>query len=156
MTLSFLLGALVSAAVFQPTATRFIGAVVFVSIAWAHELLLRDLEGFAYHGSAALAALIVIIITSRLTHVSTMIIRLHHVCIGSILLNCAGWFAWLAYLPPEPYNVGMLIVFAWALIALIGKDAEDVGSDSMDRWRPGFRFYPFASHQLLPVNGVET
>lgn len=149
MTLSFLLGALVAAAVCQPTASRFIGAVVFVSVAWAHELILRDLEGFAYHGSAALGALIVIVITSRLTHVSKMIIRLHHVCIASIVVNFAGWIAWLTYLPPEPYNIAILIVFVWALITLTGGEGANVGTDSMDCRRPSLRLHPFASRQSL-------
>jgi hypothetical protein len=157
MTLSFVLGALVAAAICQPTAERFIAAAGFVAAAWIHELFFSHLEGFAYHGTAAVGALAVMIMISRIIIPSPMIISIHRICIVSILMNFMGWVAWRAYLPPDPYNVAMLVVFIWALITLSRKEpTHGVGRDTVGWWGADFRINTIAGFQLLPIHGAKS
>lgn len=156
MLLSALLGGLVAAAVFQPTATRFFAAVVFVSVAWAHELLFAHLDGFAYYGSAAAADLAIILAISLLAHPPRVVLTLARICLVSIVVNLFGWLLWRAYLPPEPYNAAMIGVFIWALLILISRDRQDDngGAVTMDRWFARLRGYSYPGVKLLSKDGA--
>lgn len=156
MLLSALLGGLVAAAIFQPTATRFFAAVVFVSVAWVHELLFAHLDGFPYYASAGAGALAIIVLLKLLAHPPRIALVLVRICLVSIVLNFAGWLMWRAYLPPESYNAAIFCVFIWALVTLLSRDKQDEsgGRLTMDLWRAGFRRYAYPGLQLLPRNGA--
>lgn len=156
MLLSALLGGLVAAAIFQPTASRLFAAVVFVSVAWAHELLFAHLTGLPYYASAGAGALAIIVALKFLDHPPRMALSLVRICLTSIVLNFAGLVMWLAYLPPEPYNVAIFCVFVWALMTLLSKEKQDDsgGRLTMDLWRTGFRRIVYPGAQLLPRNGA--
>lgn len=134
MLLSLLLGALVAAALLQPTAPRFFAAVFFIGVTFTHELFLSGLDGFAYYGSAAALDLAIIFVIARLDPVPSMVVTLQRVCWVSILANLAGWLMWRAYLPPEPYNLALVAINAWALTAFITGTKDDVGGFGMDLW----------------------
>lgn len=157
MFLSALLGGLVAAALLQPTASRSFAAVVFVCVAWSHELYFAHLDGFAYYGSAAAADLAIIVALKLISEPPPVVLTLARICLVSMVVNLFGWVMWRAYLPPEPYNVVMAGVFVWALITLISRDKRDEmgGSTTMDWRKPGVRFYAYPGTQLLPANGVK-
>jgi hypothetical protein len=156
MLLSALLGGLVAAAIFQPTATRLFAAVVFVSVAWAHEIAFAHLTGLPYYLSAGGGALLIIVALKRLAHPTPTVFALVRICLASLVLNFAGWIMWRAYLPPEPYNAAMFCVFSWALVILLSRDKQDAsgGRLTMDLWRAGFRRYAYPRVQLLPRDGA--
>jgi len=156
MFLSALLGGLVAAVLFQPTAPRFFAAVVFVSVAWTHEIYFTHLEGFAYHGSAAAADLAIIAALRLLIEPSRVVLILARICLVSMVLNLVGWLMWHAYLPPEPYNAAMLCVFIWALLILTSRDEQDAmgGGLTVDWWRAIICINAYSRAQLLPSNGT--
>ena len=45
----------------------------------------------------------------------------------SIMLNMLGWAAWMGFVPPDGYNFAFLVVYAWTLWVLLGRDGADVG-----------------------------
>lgn len=156
MLLSALLGALVAAAIFQPTATRLFAAVVFVSVAWTHEIAFAHLTGLPYYLSAGVGALGIIVALKLLPHPPRVALTLVRICLVSIVLNFAGWVMWWAYLPPGPYNAAIFCVFVWALVTLLSKDKQDEsgGRLTMDLWRAGFHRYAYPRVQLLPWDGA--
>lgn len=155
MLLSAVLAGLIAAAFLQPTATRFFAAVVFVLVAWTHELAFAHLEGFVYYASAAAGALAVILATSFLADPPRTVLTLHRICLASIVLNFAGWLLWRAYLPPDPYNTAMLGVFIWALITFISRDKQDAmgGDTTLGRWLASVRGPSYSRAKLLPQDG---
>lgn len=90
--ITYLMYALLAVAVFQPNAPRLFAAVLFVSIISLHELLLSDLDGLQYYGSAALFDLLIIVLTSGINPVPRMVLSLHRICFVSILANMAGLY----------------------------------------------------------------
>jgi len=156
MLLSALLGGLVAAAIFQPTATRSFAAVVFVSVAWAHELAFAHLTGLPYYASAGAGALAIIVALKLLDHPPRIALTLVRICLVSIVLNFIGWVLWVTYSEPAPYNVATFCIFVWALITLLSRDRQDDsgGRLTMDLWRAGIRRYAYPGLQLLPRNGA--
>ncbi len=155
MILEGLLGAIVAAALFQPTVHRFFAAVVFVCVAWGHEVFFAHLGGFAYYASAASADLAIIILTSFLIDPPKMVLTLHRICLVSIVLNFIGWVAWRLYLPPEPYSAAMLCVFIWALVIFISRDKKDVGGIDTVDWRfTSFHIHNHPGTKFSPWNGA--
>jgi hypothetical protein len=124
-----LLATLVVAFLFQPNRVRLYAAGCFVGVAWTHELFLSDLDGLAYYGSAALFDLGVIILTSYIRPVPPIVLRLHVVCLASILVNSMGWALWWLYLSPALYNAAFVAVYSSAVVAILWSDKADVGHD---------------------------
>lgn len=139
-TITYLMYALIVVAVFQPNAPRLFAAVLFVSIISLHELLLSDLDGLQYYGSAALFDLLIIVLTSGINPVPQMVLSLHRICFVSILANMAGWVIWFFYFPPLIYDLAFVAINVWTLIIFIRRDGENVGGYSMDSWASCFRF----------------
>jgi hypothetical protein len=137
-----LIYALLVVAFIQPNAPRLFAAVSFAAIISSHELLLSDLEGLQYYGSAALFDLAIIILTSGINPVPKMVLSLHRICITSILANLAGWVLWLFYYPPLAYDATFAAIYVWALVTLIKRDGLHgmVGGYTMDSWATCFRF----------------
>lgn len=127
-------------AVFQGTVPRLYAAVIFVSLTMLHDGLFGHLDGMAYYGSAVLADLLIITITSGIYPIPDMVISLQRVCLASILLNAVGWLLWFAYLPPTTYNVAFFALYAWAIWIMLKKDSRRVGTDGVDSWGAVFRF----------------
>jgi hypothetical protein len=157
MLLSLLLGALVAAALLQPTAPRFFAAVFFIGVTFAHELLLSGLEGFAYYWSAAAFDLAIIFALGRLDSVPDLAVTLQRVCLVSIAANLIGWVLWRTYWPPAPYDYALVALNAWALTAFItGTKNDVVGGFGMDRWNSCL--YGAASPRVgfIPKHGGKT
>lgn len=138
--ITYLFYALLIVAFIQPNAPRLFAAVSFVTITLLHEILLSDLDGLQYYGSAALFDLGIIIITSGINPVPKMVLSLHKICIASILVNLLGWVIWFFYFPPFLYDLAFVGVYAWALYIFIKRDWLNVGGYTMDSWASCFRF----------------
>lgn len=139
--------------VLQPSAPRlFVGALFGLGIL-SHEVLLSDLEGLAYHGSAALLALLVVVVTGGIDPVPRMVIQVHKACMAFILVNAAGWWVWWLYWPPALYDGAVAAVLAWSLWTLIeGGGGRDVGGYTVASWRACFRFDRFPCPNYLFKN----
>ena len=120
--------------VLQPNAQRMFAAAVFVGAVWTHEMVLADLTGFAYYGSAAMFDLAVVVILSGISPIPAMVVRLQYVCAASIVLNLLGWTLWHFYFAPSAYNISFVVVYLIAITLMIKKDRGDVGGFDMDRW----------------------
>lgn len=138
-TITALLGAVVVFSVCQPNPERLFAGVCFSTITLAHEAILSDLPGVFYYLSAALADLLIIMATSAVYPVPKMVIRLQKVCVASIVVNLFGWIVWFAYLPPWPYELAFVFVYAAAVITLVRQDGSNVGGFTMAGWRSCFR-----------------
>lgn len=138
--ITYLIYALLVATLTQPNAPRLFAAVTFVGVILLHELAFSSLDGLMYYGSAALLDLLIVVITSGINPVPKMVLSLQRLCLFSILLNLLGWVLWLLYLPPWPYDLAFVAVYAWALYILIRRDRADVGGFTMAGWVSCFRF----------------
>lgn len=138
--ITYLFYALLIVAFIQPNAPRFFAAVSFVTVTLSHELLLSDLDGLKYYGSAALFDLAIIILTSGINPVPKMVLSLHKICIASILVNLLGWVIWFFYFPPLIYDLAFVVIYAWALYVFIKRDSLNVGGYSLGSWATCFRF----------------
>jgi len=140
--LSVLLVVLAVATIFQPTAPRMYAALCVVGATVLHDLLLSDLDGLAYYGSAALFDLGAIMLIAGITPVPLMVIRLQSLCLLSILANAAGWVTWSLYLSPVAYDAAFLFLYFFMFLVLVQRsDADGVGGCfTVDSWRSCFRF----------------
>ena len=128
----------------QPNAPRFFGAAIFGSLTISHSLLLSELDGLAYYGSAAIFDLLFMIITSSMSPVPDMIFSLYKVCLASMVVNAFGWVLWMTYQPHVLYNCAFLVIYGWAFVVLLRRGKVDVGDYTLDSWRTCFHFGYFA------------
>lgn len=113
----------------QRTDERQYAAMVFVSLAVIHHVFADNLNGWLYYFSAAMFDAFVVLFTLKLRILSRAIKTLHDICYASIVLNGLGWAAWMLYLPPDPYNASFIVLYSWAIINLLRKDANNVDRD---------------------------
>jgi hypothetical protein len=144
MPLTLLIGGIVIAAFFQPNAPRLFAAFCFAAFTLSHELFLSHLDGLAYYGSDALFELAIIILISGIDPVPRMVVALHKICMVAIVANLAGWVFWFFYLPPMAYDASFVVIYAWALTALLKRNGADVGGFTLDSWATCFRFNRYA------------
>ena len=76
MLLTTIMHLLVALALLQMTATRFFVAITFALVTLTHDILFSDMVGMGYYGSAALANLLIIILTSGVAPVITTTIKI--------------------------------------------------------------------------------
>lgn len=132
MIVSALIVAICLAALFQPTRTRVIAALVFATMIVVHDALLGEADGFLYYGSAAFADLIAITLLHKLAPLSKMALSLQRLSIVSICTNALGYLLWFAYAPAWPYDMAFVAVFAWA-VWIMTRDLRNVGDPADDR-----------------------
>lgn len=140
----------------QATAPRFFAAFVFVGVTLLHEVFLADADGLLYYGSAALFDLAIVILLSGVHPLPKMVLALQQICIVSIFVNLFGWVLWVLYLPPTAYNTSFVLLYFWALLALINRGANDVGGYTMASWATCFRFHRRTRGMGLFKHGGET
>lgn len=137
----------------QPNAPRFFAAILFMSIAMAHELFLADLTGLQYYGSAALFDLLIIVLTSGISPIPKMVLSIHKICIASMLINAVGWTLWLLYFPPIAYSIAFLCLSVWTLAVFTKRDKADVGGYAMDSGASCFCFSHAARTRYFNKHG---
>lgn len=135
-----LLYALAVAALTQPTMPRLFAAVLFMAVVLLHEVLLSGLTGLQYYGSAALFDLLIIALTGGVRPVTALVLRLHMVCIASILINLMGWVLWFFYYPPLAYDAAFACLYAWTLLVFTMREGANVGGFTLGSWATRFRF----------------
>lgn len=136
-------------ALIQPNMSRLFGAVIFAGLTMVHDIFLSDLDGLAYYGSAALTDSAIIMLTSGIFPIPVMVVRLHYICLISILVNAIGWVMWMAYLSPIVYNMTFMLIYFCVIITMIRKDTSDVrGGYQLDDWRTIISFNRITSWRL--------
>ena len=135
-----LLGLMLIAAVFQPTAIRAYGALMAAVSLVCLDLAYAETDGILYYGSSAVCDLVVVLALSCTRRVSLMLLRIQCIMLCAIVVNLAGFVMWWAYLPPGLYNAAFVVLYSWLLFTLVrGGKASDVGSTAPFRWRSGNR-----------------
>lgn len=130
--LELALAALIVIAALQPTDERMYVAFLFAGLSALHHVILYNVDGIAYYGSAALIDFAVVMFSVRLRILSDAIMLLQNLCVASILVNAMGWVAWMLYAPPSAYNATMLLLYATAIIILLKRDARhDHGNNAV-------------------------
>lgn len=118
---------IVAVTLFQPNKARFAAAAIFAAITLSHETLLKEETGILYYGTAALFDLAIMIILVGMVNMTKTALTLQKICLGAILVNFGGFVLWFFYYPPIYYNIAFVVLYSWAVIALIRKDKQDVG-----------------------------
>lgn len=124
--------------------TRILVAGVFALTMWLHAVVTADVDNtplgmLIFHGSAALADLALLyslpyMLGGRLCD------DMQVMCLMSAAGNALGWIAYMAYLPPDPYNACMwfLSFVQWGRLLLTDKhDADHLGTDLVRRHHIG-------------------
>lgn len=114
--------------------SRLMLVLAFVAAIWTHTKLASHLpntpEGMlAVHGSAALFDFALLCYVPWLLS-GSLCDDMELLCLVSIIANCAGWFAYMAYASPAWYNGFMLwlsIVQFFRLLLVDGDDATALG-----------------------------
>jgi len=117
----------------QRNAPRLYAALVYAAINTACEFFLAD-TGVYYYGIAAMADLLIMILTSQINPMPRMVVNLHRLCLISIIANGIGWLMWFFYLPPDFYNGIFIVLYAWAIIILCERDHAGVDEFRADSW----------------------
>lgn len=155
MTISSLIAALVVVAIFQPSASRLMAALIFAGVILTFELFFSEYGGFIYYGGAALSNFLVILLTSFINPLSKMILRLQIVCTCMLLANLAGFLIWFFYFPPFVYDLTFAILFSCALYAFIDRENDRwfyVGGFTLTSWSSCFSIRNFTSFRNNKAN----
>ena len=112
----------------NPWRYRVLAAVLIFLVMQAHQEVMKDILNnpiwmLVFHGSAALCDLMLIyslpsILSGELCkHMETL-------CLTSIVGNALGWFAYMAYAPPDIYNYSMWVLsyIQWGRLLMVDSD----------------------------------
>lgn len=148
--ITLLLVALAGAIMLQPTRARCYASVIYVGELILHDAVLGAETGLLYYLTAAAGSTLVIVFTGAVTPVPALIVRLHWICLISIVLNFYGWLIWLAYWEPVTYNAAFVLLYVAAFLALIKRDRDDVGGIADNR--RGISFFSTPRVRLFYVH----
>lgn len=123
----------------QPTSDLRFCALTYALLVAAHEILFWDVGGFAYHGSAAAAYWLIVVITSKVSPSPRLVSSIQSICLVSVLVELTGYLMYEFYLEPTLYNYAYIAIFAWAIISLSARNGIDVGNHTIDSVRSKFR-----------------
>jgi hypothetical protein len=122
MILTFLFGFIVLISLFQPNIRRKFAAFVFIGVAIAHDHISISWDNSVYYLSAALFNLLVIIITSSISPIPKMVVKLQRICLGFVLVNGFGLLSellpWVEWFHGGGYNSVSVLVYNNAMIVL--------------------------------------
>lgn len=107
---------------FQRSNYRVIPAVVLSLTEVIHYSLFDSASGLLYYGSDALLDLLAIMIIAKLAIPTALAMQIMFICAASIILNYAGFAIWIAYMPPNIYNWGFVVLNLCTLICLIKRE----------------------------------
>lgn len=133
MIFTILLIGLCLSALVQSNSARGRIAWCYAGAVALHIFIFSAYEGWLYYGSAAVLALMVIMVIALADTNRRMVKNLHLICLVSILLNFIGWVMWVTYLPPFIYNVLFMLLYCAAIAAIL-REELDVG-DTTGAWR---------------------
>lgn len=115
----------------NPWRYRFAVALLILVVMWSHATVTDALPNtplgmLMFHGSAALCDLILIYSFPSLVK-GQLCKDMEALCIASILGNTLGWFAYLAYAPPDFYNCLMwsITYIQWGRLLMADNDDPD-------------------------------
>jgi len=138
------------AALWQPDSVRLLAALCFVMFTVTHGALFSDLDGGLYYATAALFDLLIIIFLSMINPIPRMVVTLQTICVVSIGVNFVGWGIWTQYLPPTAYDKAFVVIYLWAIWALLRRNEVDVGrmGDTTVRGRGAWILRSFGSRSI--------
>lgn len=134
------------------TSRDFYAAACFASVCYGHDILLGWADGFAYHGSAALAGLLVVWLLRR-GNPTDVAVCLAFASVATVAGNLLGFVLWFLYLPPYAYNMFFIGVYLYALWVIITKEGGKggfLGRGAATWRRTGYRLGPGARRDLFP------
>lgn len=112
----------------NPWRYRLATGLLIYAVMRAHGLLTDDVPNTPYgmlifHGSAALCDLMLICSIPLFLH-GELCNHMEALCIASIAGNTFGWFAYMAYAPPDIYNSLMWVItfLQWGRLLMIDSD----------------------------------
>lgn len=93
---------------------RLATALAFLAAGYVQQVAFAGIDNspaglLAYHGSAALADLFMLMCASSILR-GTIADDIERLCMASIVVNFFGWIAYLAYLSPVAYNAAILVI----------------------------------------------
>jgi hypothetical protein len=118
----------------QKTAARFYAASIYLTVVMVHELVFKDIGGPYYYGIAAMADLLIMILTGQITPMPKMVINLHRLCLVSIVANGIGWLMWFSYMPPDLYDYFFMALYIWAIFILCERNHAGLDEFRPDNW----------------------
>lgn len=105
--------------------TREKPALLLAALILGHDLASQSATGWGYYLSAATVDLTLVMALSTWAKPSRLTDGLLLLSFCSLLLNFYGWVIWFAYLPPNSYNLGFIVLYSVAIyIILRGKGAR--------------------------------
>ena len=117
----------------QRNAPRLYAALAYLSVNTSCEFFFADTDVY-YYGIAAMADLLIMILTSQINPMPKMVVNLHRLCLVSIIANGIGWLMWYSYMPPDLYNYFFVALYIWAIIILCERDYAGVDEFRADSW----------------------
>lgn len=115
-----------------------------------HELLFSNFTGLMYYGSSALFYVAIIMLTAPAAPVTRLVLDIHKICLGSILVNAAGWLLWYFYYPPTIFDLIYFGLHGWVIYALL-KQTRVKSRDFKRDWGDiNLRFLPDGRTEYLP------
>lgn len=117
----------------QRNAPRLYAALAYLLVNTSCEFFFADTDVY-YYGIAAMADLLIIILTGQIKHMPKMVINLHRLCLASIVGNGIGWIMWYSYMPPDLYNYFFVALYIWAIFILCERDHAGVDEFRADSW----------------------
>lgn len=119
---------------FQRSKYRVLPAAVLALTEVIHYWLFDSADGLLYYGSDAMLDLLAIMIIAKLAIPTALAMQVMFICVASIVLNYAGFAVWMAYMPPDIYNWGFVVLNLCTIICLLkrepGHGRQDAGDSS--------------------------
>jgi len=134
----------------QPSQSRLYTGVVFAGVIMLHELFFSAFAGLAYHGSAALFYVGIIMLTAAAAPVTRLVLDIHKICLASITINALGWGLWFFYFPPAIYNIAYIGLHCWVIYALMQRTKRKEDGFRTDWGSVNFRLYANSWNKYLP------
>ena len=117
----------------QLNAPRLYAALAYILVNTSCEFFFADTDVY-YYGIAAMADLLIMILTSQIRPMPKMVINLHRLCLASIVGNGIGWIMWYSYMPPDIYNYFFMALYIWAIFILCERNHAGVDEFRADSW----------------------
>lgn len=116
------------------------------------EPMIQNSLGFFYYALASIIDLTIILILSKFSHLTRLIVQIQTFCLIFIGLNLIGWILYMLYITALIYELFGYILYASMLIIItIGRDKHDVGGVTM-----GSRMFNFYNNHRARIFIVTT
>ena len=142
MITTVLIISIVFTALLQQRVSRFVVALCFAVPCAALDYFGSSITNDSmYYICSGICSIIMIILISMVNPMTWQARKLQDICVAAIVVNAAGWVAYMLYITPVFYNYAMIALYALSLYVLLTRDRDNVGGRRVDWWRSGvFKF----------------